>query len=595
MKGDSSAIFRRWGRLAAACALAASLFSCVAFTNAINEAIAGSGGDGTGSESSGTAGSADAAATSGSGAGAATSWDSPELSAALAPLYEKHIEFAVPDTPVAGLPADADPDVALALRTLNTYRRAADLPLYRYDPSLTEMAMKHARFFTSNCGRAPMAHYEPRNLPGYSAAGNAAASTSGLAFGVSGPMEAMSELMSGAYHRLQFLVPADTRIGVGYAASPDGKCSIGLFVTRPFGSDAPAARTGSRVVLFPAPDATGVPTEFMHGENPDPRPGITRLPDGSTPVTGYPITLSFSHQMSGSFRSSSVTVTDSTGKPVDAWVTDPARPSTTLAPNIYGPGVSQDWAFRTNFDAVFIMPKEPLESGERYSVDAKLDFGGKTTTYQWSFTTEAPRTWKVRPDGRYPWTRLGSVLAMASAGDAIELAPGNYPITDLVHLADVRILGAGASSTHLLIRTHSQYSPIEIKGPCALEALTIDGPSNLIYASSGTTLLMRDVALRGGDGETAAISAEPGSTFILEDLDTSSFHAYYPFYSMDRSQAAGGRQASSPGSSGGSARAQGPPRLYVYHVRLTFGSGGLVYGKAAVRRIPHPLKLPDGT
>src|SRR5208337_521658 len=107
----------------------------------------------------------------------------------------------------------------------------------------------------------------------------------------------------------------------------------------------------------------------------DPRPGRENPGSSASPVTGYPITVSLTPDDVKRFQSADARVVDSEGAPVDCWVTDPAHPSNRQAPSIYAKGVSNDWAFASNFGAIFIMPKAPLKKGMSYLVQVMLQIG----------------------------------------------------------------------------------------------------------------------------------------------------------------------------------------------------------------------------
>lgn len=502
--------------------------------------------------------------------------ETARIQSALSPFFTIHQSFSPPTTAVEGMPADIDPFIGLILRTMNRDRVQAGLPPYRYDNSLTAMAMAHVHYMLENCNTAPMAHYELKNLPGYTAAGDEAAATSGLAFGDNTPYGSL-ELLAGAYHRIQFLDPTETRIGYGFGSSSQQGCSVGLFVTRPpatNGSTATAARQ-TRFILFPGPDATDVPTAYMEGETPDPRPNVPVDASGNEVDTGYPITISLSYDDADAFRSAQVTLTDASGHDVPFWESDPTHPSQSTAPDIYGPGVDAAPAFQSNYDAVFIMPRQPLLRSTRYTVDARLQIGGNESHLHWSFSTTAATIWEVRPDASTPWETLSGALQIAMPGDIIQLAPGSYTSRDVLYPGNLRIIGAGVGKTviNLRIDPASQYTPVEFFAPGVVENLTFNSPGAIFYTSNASTVLFNNVALTGGNGQDTVATIDQGSTVLLENVDTSSFRSDYLFYA-DSSQG----NSSSPAGT-----------LFTYHLKTAPKLYQLIYGSLTDIPLTKPI------
>ena len=492
-----------------------------------------------------------------------------ELTAALQPLFGVTASYSPPAAPVEGLTDDLDPLTVISLRQLNAWRVAAGLTPYRYDPDLTKLAQAHVRYAMAN-SQANLrwtGHFETPTQPAYSKEGNEAASTSGLAYGDSDLYEALVSLMSGPFHRLQFLRPEETRIGAGFGSWAGPGNSIGLFVTRePAGRNGSSAETGEpRFVLFPPPGSSGIGVSF-NGENPDPRPGFQAMASDDRPATGYPITISLSWDDARAFTSADVAVTDADGHPVPCWVTDPAHPSTTVAPNIYGPGVSAGDAFTRNFNAVFIMPRATLKRGATYSVKARLVIGSKPSDLAWSFTTAPAVSWKVRPAPRSPWSSLAYAVAHAAAGDTIELAGGSYSVADTIRLEGVRLTGAGAGATRLAFED-ARVMPFVCTGAAAVEHLSISHGGQIFYEPSGSTLLLRDVSISGGDGESVAAALQRGSTLVLDQADVSGFATYYVCYAEVKG-------------------AGGPPRVISRGLRGMRDREQLVYGTAEVQALP---------
>jgi uncharacterized protein YkwD len=431
-----------------------------------------------------------------------------DVAKALAALYGAAVVFSPPSAAVESLPADADPFVAVALRQLNAYRLEAGLAPYRYDAGLSKLAMAHVGYAkaSSEAKLSWHGHFERPGQPGYSADGNAAATSSGIAYGNTDMMDALETLMSGPYHRMQFLRSGEVRVGAGFGAWEGSGNSIALFVTRgPEEARPSGSALEPRFTVFPAPGAQSVGIKFDR-ETPDPRPGFQSLPESERGPTGYPITISLSRADVQEFRSAQVIVMDQSGAPVDCWVTDPARPSTAKAPDIYAPGVSADNAFARNFNAVFIMPKALLERGSSYTVQARLVIGSKPLDFSWRFTTAHRVVWKVSAEPSAPWESLGYAVLHATIGDTIQLAPGVYQAPDTLVLKGIRLAGAGADVTRLERPASARLPLLALAGASAIEGLAIDYPGEIAFLRSGTTLLLRGVALDGGDGRTVAVS-----------------------------------------------------------------------------------------
>ena len=499
-----------------------------------------------------------------------------DVIASLTPLYAGATTYAPPEGRVENLPPDLDPVSVIALRKLNTYRVAAGLAPYRYDPDLTRMAMAHVAYAkASSRAKLPWTgHFETPGQPGYSKEGHEAASTSGIAYGEGDALGVLDGLVAGPYHRVQFLRPEESRVGIGFGKWEGAGNSVGLFVTRPPAGKAPAPTRGAaaRFILFPPPDSRGIGVLF-EGETPDPRPGYQALRPSERAATGYPITISLAAGDVDRFKQADISLVDADGARVDCWVTDPARPSSRTAPAIYAAGQANDTAFARNFDAVFVLPKSPLKRGTAYGVKARLAIGSEAVDLAWSFTTAPAYVWNVAARPSDPWQGIGYALQHAFPGDAIQLAAGTYDIPGSITLAGVRLSGAGPKETRLRFSSIPGNTPIAIYSAAALERLSIESPAQLIYVTTGSTLLLRDIAIAGGDGKVVAIGLEPGSTLVADGIDATRFDASYLCYSLKGNQG-------------------GPPRVYWRRVGGVSPEGAFVYGPADLHPLTKPLALP---
>src|SRR5262245_7720587 len=151
------------------------------------------------------------------------------------------------------------PDQA-ALRLVNNYRAAVGLPAVKLDGKLSKGCMEHAEYMRLNKDSEAMvglnAHKQRPGLPGASAAGAECAKAADLFPGVANLEVAIAGWMAGLYHRRPILAPTLERIGVGYAALPDGSLMAALMFVDGKG-DAPGWP-----VRYPADKQRDVPLEF---------------------------------------------------------------------------------------------------------------------------------------------------------------------------------------------------------------------------------------------------------------------------------------------------------------------------------------------
>ncbi len=245
---------------------------------------------------------------------------------------------------------------AQAWERVNFYRKLAGLDEVAMDDDLSKGAAAHASYlFVNHVPWGLGAHDEKEGDPGYTLEGKAAGQASDIEWGP--PTEAVEELMSELFHRIPILRPSLGKIGVGQA---DGGHITVIDLTQGIVGQVDV----ERVIAYPVPDQTDVPTRFG-SESPDPIPS-----DASRPA-GYPVTLT---QYDRSFKVTEATATlaDGDGNPVDVHLSTPEKP----AHEIY------------QLNTIAMIPAHPLKSGTKYTAHVTCKMGGVPFDKTWSFTTK---------------------------------------------------------------------------------------------------------------------------------------------------------------------------------------------------------------
>ncbi len=455
---------------------------------------------------------------------------SPEL-AALARIIQAPLPAPLADAPtLIDLPKGYPADRALALNRLNQYRVAAGLVPYVYDPTLSAMGQAHADYLLANAGaNIAFGHFELPSNRYYTKAGDEAARTSGLVGADPDPLDALEGLMSGVFHRVQFLRPEETRVGMGssYDAAKNGGGT--LFVTREPEAGSAKPKRPSRFIVFP-PDGFNDVLSTFNNEFPDPRPG--HRPED--PPTGYPITISLGWDDVKAFENAEVTVTNGRGESVPAWVSFPGKPAVASPDmSIYsGDAASIAQGYRDNYGAVFILPKQPLERGAAYSVSATLQIAGKTETLSWAFRTRGARLWEVKPHAADPRLDLASAIRNASDGDTIRLAAGDYVITATLNLdKSVRIIG-DPGHTVLRYAGKSDLAAIGVSSDVILQGMDLMGAAGLYVGRKGR-LLLENCRFTYDIREASLATCERGSILVVERCDFTAYASPTLAYFLD--------------------------------------------------------------
>jgi Tfp pilus assembly protein PilF len=252
---------------------------------------------------------------------------------------------------------------AIALATVNGYRKLAGLAPVTSSPLIHQSALAHA-FYTFFNGALPSIqglgiHKEDAAGQGYTGDNQA---TRAQHFGYAPPsmgevithrtepVGAVADWIDSVYHRFP-LLRADL-VELGY-----GDAYLGPLAVQVMDTSYHEKATG-RVILYPAPNQLGVPPAFNGNEIPDP------APNASYPI-GYPVTATFD-------RNAMVTIgafhfRDPSGKDL---------PGATLLPN--APDMENSFAYLAN---------APLAPGTTYTADLTYTLNGKAGHTVWKFTT----------------------------------------------------------------------------------------------------------------------------------------------------------------------------------------------------------------
>ena len=281
-----------------------------------------------------------------------------------APLVSR-FSFRVAEGAQGVLPLPG-PEQRRALEHVNGLRTAAGLVPMTYSTALGAAAGGHARYLVTNPDQVQRnAHGETAGTSLFvGATVGARAQFYGYQGGAGEIINftdraelAIDGWMDTLYHRIPLLAPGNTELGYGLAGTAENP--VNVLVTGP-GHDS------DRVVLWPYPGQTGVPTGWDGAEEPDP---FRLYPDVTGPV-GYTITLTYGHTLR------SLTL--------DNWSLRGPEGEVAVLP--YDP-VRDDLLS----DTVSLIPTRPLTPGATYTVTmgGSVDIGQGRQPYSrtWSFTT----------------------------------------------------------------------------------------------------------------------------------------------------------------------------------------------------------------
>ena len=256
---------------------------------------------------------------------------------------------------------------ALALATVNRYRRLAGLSPVTSSSVIHQSAVAHAFYTFFNGALASIRdlgiHKEESKAQGYIGDnvltraqhfGYPQRSMAEVITHRADPAAAVQDWIDSVYHRIP-LLRADL-LELGYGDAYLGPMTVQVM------DMAYREQTTGRVILYPAPDQVNVPIAFNGNEIPDP------APNASYPI-GYPVTATFD-------RNAKVTITgfhfrDPSGKDL---------PGISLQP---GTETENSFAFLAN---------SPLQPATTYAVDLTYTLNGVAGHATWHFTTAAGAT-----------------------------------------------------------------------------------------------------------------------------------------------------------------------------------------------------------
>ena len=275
---------------------------------------------------------------------------------------------------------------SLGLIELNNLRSLGNLPAVNETASLSSADQAHANWMLLN---NKIQHFEDLGSPGYSTAGNTAASKSNLAVWSGTPIPTIQQqidgLMTAPFHGLAFINPRLLNSGFGYASNasilfPGIDAAVSVDVASSLAPTPPAGTTYP--ILWPANGKTVPFTSYSGNEIPDPTtsaPGAQGMPIyiqlGSDPsLTNPPLTVSsFSLTQQGV---GGVAVSEFDWR------------------NYANPNVSDQATGRALLDAqecIVLMPTLPLVKGATYTVSVNAN----GQAINWSFSVSNTATPRV--------------------------------------------------------------------------------------------------------------------------------------------------------------------------------------------------------
>lgn len=287
-------------------------------------------------------------------------------------LYSYVAQFVLRESVAIPPMEAADGEAAVAV--VNDLRRRAGLALVIPEPRLAVAAQHHSDYsklhgisghfeqpdWTGFTGRTPQ---ERMNAAGYLgfAVGEVGTSEAGSIVG------AIRTLFDAPYHRIVFLNPHFTQIGVGMNRQTDGTGNQSIFIN--FGTQRPETET--RLVRYPYPGQEDAKVSWLNQEIPNPLAayGLGRV------YTGYPISVAVHDATTAELRMDKAVLWDGQGREVPCYVVDSRRDKQNSARSI------------------FLIPQQVLTPGMTYRV---LVAGSRVlaTTGQeerletnWQFTT----------------------------------------------------------------------------------------------------------------------------------------------------------------------------------------------------------------
>ena len=251
----------------------------------------------------------------------------------------------------AGMPPDEA--ARRVAERLNAVRQAIGLPAVVVDAELSKGCRAHSEYLIKNADLRKRADFslvgERRERPGYSAEGERASNRSEVFFDATPPTKQIDDLLAILSRRSRMLDPRLVRIGVA--------CSFEAGVGWTCVLDLQSGVVEASPIAVPAAAARNVPAD-----------GFDRIPDNDT-SGGFPISVLF--RPGQKIRNVHATLTDSSGKPVEAFLSSPEGP---LSKNITEPVIA-------------LHPRRALRPGETYTVTFQAVIDGRPWRQSWRFET----------------------------------------------------------------------------------------------------------------------------------------------------------------------------------------------------------------
>lgn len=243
-------------------------------------------------------------------------------------------------------------DAATAVDRINDARRSAGLVEVVADPELSAACEAHAIY----CGIHGPVRGEDRELPGWSEAGATLAPDAQI-YPRTPAVEAVHAWLGGFASRVALLDPGLTRVGL---AAVSGYTIADLTTGR-------RARR-AEPVLWPVPDAVGVPRHSPGGETPSPL-GDRPFQAEDAERYGFPITVTF---WTTDVRDVEAELTRD-AEAVRCFVSTPADPGTSRYPD--------------NLRTVLLIAERALEPDAEYVAAVRCLVRGERWERRWKFRT----------------------------------------------------------------------------------------------------------------------------------------------------------------------------------------------------------------
>lgn len=276
--------------------------------------------------------------------------------------------FTVATNSLSSLPV-ANSKQNAAINYANDYRYVLGNSLFEIDNSLNMAAQKHADY-QANLG--VISHYQEKGTVGYF---GTEISDRASYYGFYGDVwedisyqsdssiqGAVDSLFDAPYHRLPFLIPSNDSYGYGVRS---------YYHVLNFGS---TFNKATKFVAYPTANQTNIPIAWENNETPDP----LRFYSGTSDKVGYPIVVGVYGDDVTSVKLISAKLWDSANNQVPVYINSPKSTG------------GNDGELKNE---VFIIPKSPLRTNEKYKISVKLETmeNNELKIYDktWYFTTEA--------------------------------------------------------------------------------------------------------------------------------------------------------------------------------------------------------------